>query len=63
MGYATTMMKKTGRAMWLDTQIIEVRPLPFERNKCVCAYVKRVPETTKARSPSPLTQLTSLEML
>jgi hypothetical protein len=29
----------------------------------LCAYMKRVPETTKARFPSPLTRPTSLEML
>ena len=63
MGYATAMMKKTGRAMGLDTQIIEEDRYSFERNQCVCAYVKRVPETTKTRSPSPLTRPTSLEML
>jgi len=52
-GYATTMMKKTGpsHAVGYKSSKKQGR-YSLERNQCVCADAKSVPETTKAKNVS-----------
>ena len=54
MGYATTMMKKTGRAMRLDTQIIEVRPLLLRKEQVRLRLRETCARNHKSKKPKSL---------
>ena len=54
MGYATTMMKKTGRAMRLDTQIIEVRPLLLRKEQVRLRLRETCARNHKNKKPKSL---------
>ena len=52
MGYATTMMKKTGRAMRLDINHRSSKIYTLERNQCVCAVEEVCPDLQKPEPKS-----------
>ena len=54
MGYATAMMKKTGRAMRLDTQIIEVRPLLLRKEQVRLRLRETCARNHKNKKPKSL---------
>ena len=63
MGYATTMMKKTGRAMRLDINHRRSKILTLSKETSASALSRKYVRTYKNQSPNPLTGPASLEML
>ena len=63
MGYATSMMKETGRAMRLDINHRRSKILTLSKGTSASALSRKYVRTYKNLSPSPLTGPSSLEML
>ena len=62
MGYATSMMKETGRAMRLDINHRRSKILTLSKGTSASALSRKYVRTYKNLSPSPLTGPSSLEM-
>ena len=63
MGYATTMMKETGRAMRLDINHRRSKIFTLSKGTSASALSRKYVRTYKNLSPSPLTGPSSLEVL